>query len=95
MKNAFHTQRTKRHPIGDDGVYGYEVIQRSSYDPLGYAARLYAIGTDGKVWTRTTNDPDCFFETGAVWDAAAYSADMAAQKSNFVGVYEASKVRKH
>ena len=95
MTNAFHTQRTKRHPIGDDGVYGYEVIQRSSYDPLGYAARLYAIGTDGKVWTRTTNDPDRFFETGAVWDAAANSADMVAQKSHFVGVYESSKVRKH
>jgi len=95
MTNAFHTQRTKRHPIGDDRVYGYEVIQRYSCDPLGYAARLYAIEADGKVWTRTTNDSIRFFETGAVWDAAANSADMVAQKSHFVGVYESSKVRKH
>ena len=95
MTSAVHTQRTKRHPIGDDRVYGYEVIQRSSNDPLGYAARLYAIGADGKVWTRTTSDPDRFFETGTVWDAAAYSANMVAQKSHFVGVYESSKVSKH
>ena len=95
MTNALHTQRTKRHPIADDMVYGYEVIRCPSSYPLGYLARLYAIGTDGKVWTRTTNDPDRFFETGTVWGAAANSADMVAQKATFVGVYESSKVRKH
>ena len=93
--DALHTKRTERHPVGADRVYGYQMVERYSDNPLGYAARLYAVEKNGKVWTRTTNDPDRFFENGTVWEAAGYSANMVAQKSDYVGVYEASEVSKH
>ena len=96
MTKSAHAARIKRAPLGENRVYGFQtIILRGDENNEGYLARLYAIGADGKVWTRTTEDKDRFFEKGAMWTEARCSPDTVENSSEFVGAYEADKIRKH
>ncbi len=92
---TIHTTRATRHPITADLVYGYEKVVRRSYEAGGYQARLYAVTVGGAVWTRVTSNRDNFHHPKAVWVPAMCTPDMMATECEYVGLYDADKVRKH
>lgn len=89
MTNAAHTARTARHPIKADLVYGYEAIRSPRYSEKGYIADLYAVTIEGKVFSRTTTDPNAFHHPAAKW---LPMADLP-EAVSYVGTYDAAPIR--